>query len=289
VEYTVKKLAQLANVSSRTLRYYDEMDLLKPCHINASGYRIYGEKEVDALQQILFYRSMGLKLNDIKDILDHPDFNISTALAEHHQRLLLRRNQINQLISTVEKSIAHNKGEKKMSNKEKFEGFKKEKLVQNEAEFGKEIRGQYGDETVEASNMKFGNMSEEDYKKMKEGVMDEVKKIFKPEFINRIDEIIVFHSLTKEDIKKIVVIMITSIGKRSKAQMNIALETSEAVVDHLADVGFDPKYGARPLRRAIQTNIEDKLAEAILAGSIKEGDTVRVEFLDNEMVLQAKL
>ncbi len=128
----------------------------------------------------------------------------------------------------------------------------------------------------------------EDYKRMKEGVMDEVKKIFKPEFINRIDEIIVFHSLTKDNIKEIVGIMIKTIGKRSKAQMNIALETSEDVVVHLAEVGFDPKYGARPLRRAIQTNIEDKLAEAILAGTIKEGDTVYVQYLDNEMVLTAK-
>ncbi len=128
----------------------------------------------------------------------------------------------------------------------------------------------------------------EDYKRMKEGVMDEVKKIFKPEFINRIDEIIVFHSLTKDNIKQIVDIMIKTIGKRSKAQMNIALDTSEDVVTHLAEVGFDPKYGARPLRRAIQTNIEDKLAEAILAGTIKEGDTVHVQYLDNEMVLTAK-
>jgi ATP-dependent Clp protease ATP-binding subunit ClpC len=126
----------------------------------------------------------------------------------------------------------------------------------------------------------------EDYKRMKEGVMDEVKKIFKPEFINRIDEIIVFHSLTKENIKSIVSIMTATISKRSKAQMNISLDASEAVIEHLAEVGFDPKYGARPLRRAIQTNIEDKLAEAILAGTIKEGDNVHVEFLDNEMVLQ---
>lgn len=128
----------------------------------------------------------------------------------------------------------------------------------------------------------------EDYKRMKDGVMDEVKKIFKPEFINRIDEIIVFHSLTKEDIKKIVLIMVASIAKRCKSQMNITLETGEGVVDHLAEVGFDSKYGARPLRRAIQTNIEDKLAEAILAGTIKEGDTVIVEYLDNEMVTKVK-
>jgi ATP-dependent Clp protease ATP-binding subunit ClpC len=127
----------------------------------------------------------------------------------------------------------------------------------------------------------------EEYKRMKDGVMDEVKRIFKPEFINRIDEIIVFHQLTKENIKQIVGIMIASIGKRSKAQMNISLETSDEVVAHLAEVGFDPKYGARPLRRAIQTNIEDKLAEAILAGTIKEGDTVRVEYLDNEMVVRS--
>ncbi len=128
----------------------------------------------------------------------------------------------------------------------------------------------------------------EDYKRMKDGVMDEVKRIFKPEFINRIDEIIVFHSLTRDNIKEIVGIMIATIGKRSKAQMNIALETGDTAMAHLAEVGFDPKYGARPLRRAIQTNIEDKLAEGILAGTIKEGDTVHVEFLDNEMVLQAK-
>jgi ATP-dependent Clp protease ATP-binding subunit ClpC len=128
----------------------------------------------------------------------------------------------------------------------------------------------------------------EDYKRMKDGVMDEVKKIFKPEFINRIDEIIVFHSLTMEDIKSIVVIMVATIAKRSKMQMDIGLETSKEVVDHLAEVGFDVKYGARPLRRAIQTNIEDKLAEAILAGTIKEGDTVRIEYLDNEMVVEVK-
>ena len=127
----------------------------------------------------------------------------------------------------------------------------------------------------------------EDYKRMKEGVMDEVKRIFKPEFINRIDEIIVFHALSKENIRSIVEIMVKSIAKRSKAQMNITLETSAEVIDHLAEVGFDEKYGARPLRRAIQTNIEDKLAEAILAGTIKEGDTVSIEYLDNEIVIKA--
>lgn len=127
----------------------------------------------------------------------------------------------------------------------------------------------------------------EDYKRMKEGVMDEVKKIFRPEFINRIDEIIVFHSLTKENIKEIVGIMVKNIAKRSKAQMNIGLEATPAVLEHLAEVGFDEKFGARPLRRAIQTNVEDKLAEGILAGEIKEGDTVNIDYADNEVVLKS--
>jgi ATP-dependent Clp protease ATP-binding subunit ClpC len=142
---------------------------------------------------------------------------------------------------------------------------------------------------VEPKRLGFASVIDEteEYKRMKDGVMDEVKRIFKPEFINRIDEIIVFHQLTKENIKQIVGIMIASIGKRSKAQMNISLETTDEVVAHLAEVGFDPKYGARPLRRAIQTNIEDKLAEAILAGTIKEGDKVLVEYLDNEMVVRS--
>lgn len=128
---------------------------------------------------------------------------------------------------------------------------------------------------------------EEDYKRMKEGVMDEVKRIFRPEFINRIDEIIVFHSLTKDNIKDIVGIMVSNIAKRSKAQMNISLEPTKEALEHLAEVGYDEKFGARPLRRAIQTNVEDKLAEGILAGEIKEGDAVKIDYVDNEVILKS--
>lgn len=128
----------------------------------------------------------------------------------------------------------------------------------------------------------------ENYKRMKDGVMDEVKRIFKPEFINRIDEIIVFHALTKDNIKSIVGIMANNISKRSKTQMNIALEISDATIDHLVEIGFDEKYGARPLRRAIQTNIEDKLAEEILEGTIKEGDTVDIDYKDEKITFLAK-
>ena len=139
---------------------------------------------------------------------------------------------------------------------------------------------------------KLGFMSktdeEADYKKMKEGVMDEVKRIFKPEFINRIDEIIVFHSLTKEDIKKIVQIMVKTIQGRSKAQMDITLKVTDAVCDYIAQKGFDQKYGARPLRRAIQSYIEDKLAEEILEGRVLAGDTVTIDYKDEKIKLTAR-
>lgn len=127
----------------------------------------------------------------------------------------------------------------------------------------------------------------EDYKRMKEGVMDEVKRIFRPEFINRIDEIVVFHSLTIGNIKEIVGIMVKDIAKRSKAQINIELEATDKVLEHLVEVGYDEKFGARPLRRAIQTNLEDNLAEAILAGEIKSGDKVNVDFVDDEVMVKA--
>ena len=168
MEYSIKELADLAGVTTRTLRYYDEIGLLKPKRINASSYRVYGDKEVDLLQQILFYRAMDMKLEAIQKILSEEAFDMPNALIEHHQALISKRNQLDQLISTVEKTIAYNKGELKMSNKEKFEGFKKEKLTNNEEIYGQVIREKYGKEAVEASNKKFMNMSEETYNQMLE-------------------------------------------------------------------------------------------------------------------------
>ena len=122
----------------------------------------------------------------------------------------------------------------------------------------------------------FGAVEDEkqDYKRMKEGVMEEVKRMFKPEFLNRIDEIIVFHTLNKEEIKKIVGILMKDLIKRCKDQMNINLKVRDSVKELIAKEGFDPKYGARPLKRAIQSKIEDGMAEEILEGKIKEGDEV---------------
>ncbi len=118
--------------------------------------------------------------------------------------------------------------------------------------------------------------SEEEYKKMKEGVMEEVKHIFKPEFINRVDEMIVFHALNKENIKDITKIMLKQFAKRVKDQMDMELCVADNVVDFISDKGFDKDYGARPIRRALQTELEDVLAEAVLMGDISIGDTLDV-------------
>ena len=125
-----------------------------------------------------------------------------------------------------------------------------------------------------------------DYKRMREGVMEEVKHIFKPEFINRIDEILVFHMLSKEDIYKIAANMLTGFKKRVKKQMDIRLQYGKAVVDHVADKGFDKDYGARPLRRTIQKEIEDQLAEKIVSGEVRIGDDVRVSIKKNAVCVQ---
>ncbi len=113
-----------------------------------------------------------------------------------------------------------------------------------------------------------------DYKRMKQNVMDEVKMIFRPEFLNRIDEIIVFHALDKTHMKKIVTLMCRDFTKRLAGQMDIRLTLRESAKNLIVEKGTDAKYGARPLRRALQTELEDKLAEAILNGEIKRGDHV---------------
>lgn len=166
MEYTVQKLAQLAGVSARTLRYYDEIDILKPARINSSGYRIYGQAEVDRLQQILFYRELGVDLDSIKNIVTAPSFDGAKALREHREKLLEKKKQLDLLIANVDKTIALTEGRMNMSDKEKFEGFKKKMIDENEKKYGKEIREKYGKDTVEKSNAKVLNMSQEDYEKV---------------------------------------------------------------------------------------------------------------------------
>lgn len=163
MEYTVAKLSRLAGVSTRTLRYYDEIGILKPARINSSGYRIYGRSEVDRLQQIMFYRELGVSLEAIMAIMASDKFDKASALKEHHEKLLAKRNQLDILIRNVEKTIALTERRITMSDREKFEGFKKNLIDENEKKYGSEIRERYGEDTINASNAKLMNMTEEEY------------------------------------------------------------------------------------------------------------------------------
>lgn len=182
MEYTVQKLGQLAGVSTRTLRYYDEIDLLKPARTSSGGYRIYGQAEVDTLQQILFYRELGVGLEDIKKIITVASFDRVKALFEHRERLLAKRKQLDLLIANVNKTIELTEGRITMTDKEKFEGFKQKMIDDNEKKYGKEIREKYGGEQVDASNQKIKNMSQKDYaevERLGKAVIDMLEAAFK--------------------------------------------------------------------------------------------------------------
>ncbi|NLO08401.1 MAG: MerR family transcriptional regulator [Clostridiales bacterium] len=163
MEYTIQKLAKMAGVSTRTLRYYDEVGILKPARINSSGYRIYGRKETDRLQQILFYRELEFSIDNIKEILSAPDFNEKLALINHKKLLLEKRRQLDQLIRNVDMTIEAKEGRRIMADNAKFEGFKRNMLDENERKYGQEIREKYGEDRVKASNEKFMNMTKEQY------------------------------------------------------------------------------------------------------------------------------
>ena len=167
MEYTVKALAELAGVTPRTLRWYDRKGLLKPRRATESGYRLYGPREVDRLQAILFYKELGLKLEAVRELLDAPDFDRLAALQSHLAELESRRERLDALILTVEKTIDEAKGGTPMSDREKFEAFKRRAVEANEERYGKEAREKYGREAVEDSNAKFLSMTEEEHGKWK--------------------------------------------------------------------------------------------------------------------------
>lgn len=141
---------------------------------------------------------------------------------------------------------------------------------------------------VSPKHLGFGSQDDEkqNYEYMKQGVMEEVRRIFKPEFLNRIDETIVFHALTKEDMKQIVTLLAKTLVERCRTQMEIELHIRDSVKAYIVETAYDPKYGARPLRRMIQSKIEDALAEEILAGRIKRGDRVEVGLKKKEIVFE---
>ena len=166
MEYAIKALAELAGVTTRTLRWYDREGLLHPLRTTQAGYRIYGPEQVDRLQQILFYRERGVELADIRSMLDDPAFDRQTALQSHLAALEDRRARLDALILTVHRTIESTKGGHTMSDREKFEAFKRDAIAENEAKYGAEIRRKYGEAAVEGSNKLLEKMSREEYDRM---------------------------------------------------------------------------------------------------------------------------
>jgi len=162
--YTVKKLSDLAGVSVRTLHLYDEMELLKPSLRTEAGYRLYTEKELLRLQQILFYKELGFALQEIKSILDNPDFDLVSALEDHKSAIKQRKQHLDILLDTIDKTINKLKKGTTMKNEELYAGLPKE---QAEA-WRKEAIESYGREAIERSEKSLGKMTKEDLAKLKQ-------------------------------------------------------------------------------------------------------------------------
>lgn len=173
--YTIRELASLAGISTRTLRYYDQIGLLPPACTNESGYRMYGSKEVDRLQEILFYREFGMPLSEIRTLVQQDNYNRNQALSKQLDHLLAERRRLDILISNLAKTMKETKGATSMTDKEKFEGFKKDLVKENEECYGAEARTRYGGQAIDESNAKIQNLTESEYTAMKH-LEDEIKK-----------------------------------------------------------------------------------------------------------------
>lgn len=168
--YTVKQLSELAGVSVRTLHHYHQIGLLNPSKIGANGYRYYDDAELFRLQQILFYREIGLELMQIKDILDSKDFNLVDALRTHRSVIQDKMKRLHNLIDTIDSTISHLTGETPMSKKKLFQGFDEAK----QKEYEREARLQYGPDTVNASIKRWNGYS----KAHQESIMAEAGEIY---------------------------------------------------------------------------------------------------------------
>lgn len=161
MEYTLHALCALSGVTPRTLRFYDQRGLLRPSGRTEGNYRLYGAREVDRLQEILFYRALGVPLKEVKALLDAPPAARTRSLEEHLRRLCDERARLDALILTLERTISARQGGEPMTDAQKFEGFKRNMVEENERAYGAEARGKYGEQAVEEANAQMLGMSEE--------------------------------------------------------------------------------------------------------------------------------
>ncbi|MBU9738596.1 MerR family transcriptional regulator [Diplocloster agilis] len=251
MEYTIQKLARLAGITTRTLRYYDEIGLLAPARLSPSGYRIYQEEEVNKLQEILFYREMDLPLAVIRDLMTAPDHNRAGTLKEHLKALKAQQEQLELVIANVEKTIEREEGKRTMTDQEKFEGLKKRLLEENEEKYGEEIRESYGEACVEESNRKMMNLTKAEYDEM---------NLLAEQILSLLEEAVRNH----EDPKSEAGLQIALLHRKwlSFPWTSYTLEAHRGVVDmYLADPRFTKYYDrnlpgcAKFLRDAVYLNL----------------------------------
>ena len=168
MEYSIQELSRLSGVTTRTLRWYDQIGLLKPSRVAESGYRYYGRAEVDRLQDILYYRALGVELAQIKECLDDPSFDRLAALRNHLAALEAERERLEQLIRSVKDTIGAEERNEIMSDEQKFEAFKMRAVEHNEETYGAEIRAKYGDQEVDEANAAVMNLTQAQYQEWTE-------------------------------------------------------------------------------------------------------------------------
>ena len=161
MEYSIQELSRLSGVTTRALRWYDHIGLLKPSWVAESGYRYYGPAEVDRLQDILFYRALGVELARIKECLDDPSFNRLAALQSHLAALEAERARLDSLIQSVRESSRCEERNEIMSDEQKFEAFKQRAVAHIEEVYGAETRAKYGDKEVDEANAAVMNLTRE--------------------------------------------------------------------------------------------------------------------------------
>lgn len=168
MEYSIQALSRLSGVTTRTLRWYDQIGLLKPSRVADSGYRYYGPAEVDRLQDIMFYRALGVELARIRSCLDDPSFDRLEALRSHLAALEAKQEETLALIRAVKETIRTQERNEYMNDEEKFRAFKAGKVAENEKTYGKEARERYGDDAVDRSNQAVMGMNQEQYRELEE-------------------------------------------------------------------------------------------------------------------------
>ena len=168
MEYSIQELSRLSGVTTRALRWYDQIGLLKPSRVAESGYRYYGPAEVDRLQDILFYRALGVELARIRECLDDPAFDRLAALQSHLAALEAERTRLDALIQSVRDTIRCEERKEIMSDEQKFEALKQRVLTRYEQIYGKEARDKYGDDMVGAAQSALRDLTVEQYREWTE-------------------------------------------------------------------------------------------------------------------------